>query len=56
MLSSANANFWLSQIAFLGHVISAQGTQVDPQKVTAVENWEQSQTVIEVQSFLGLAD
>ena len=30
--------FWLSQIAFLGHVISAQGIQVDPQKVAAVEN------------------
>ena len=47
--------FWWSQIAFLGHVISAQGIQVDPQKVAAVENWEQPRTVTEVLSFLGLA-
>ncbi|XP_068331455.1 uncharacterized protein [Pyrus communis] len=35
--------FWLDQVAFLGHVIFAQGIQVDPQKVTAVE----PRTVIE---------
>ena len=44
----SKCQFWLSQIAFLGHVISAQGIQVDPQKVVAVENWEQLRTVIEV--------
>ena len=33
----------------------AQGIQVDPQKVAAVENWEQPRTVTEVLSFLGLA-
>ncbi|XP_068319493.1 uncharacterized protein [Pyrus communis] len=31
------------------------GVLVDPQKVAAVENWEQPRTVIEVRSFLGLA-
>ena len=47
--------FWLSRLAFLGHVIYAQGIQVDPQKVAAVENWEQPRIVTEVRSFLGLA-
>ena len=28
---------------------------MDPQKVAAVDNWEQPCTVMEVQSFLGLA-
>ncbi|KAM1825989.1 hypothetical protein ACFX13_025397 [Malus domestica] len=42
-------------MAFLGHVISAQGIQVDSQKVAAMENCEQPRTVTEVQSFLGLA-
>ncbi|KAM2770237.1 hypothetical protein PS2_012905 [Malus domestica] len=51
----SKCQFWLDQVAFLGHVISAQGIRVDSQKVAAVENWEQPQTVIEVQSFLGLA-
>ena len=36
-------------------MISSQGVLVDPQKVAAVENWEQPKTVIEVRSFLGLA-
>ncbi|KAM1318632.1 hypothetical protein ACFX2H_003744 [Malus domestica] len=43
----SKCQFWLNQVAFLGHVISAQGIQVDSQKVTAVENWEQPRTVIE---------
>ena len=52
----SKCQFWLSQIAFLGHVISTQGIQIDPQKVATVENWEQLRIVTEVRSFLGLAD
>ena len=51
----SKCQFWLDQVAFLGHVISAQGIQVDSHKVAAVENWEQPLTVTEVRSFLGLA-
>ncbi|KAM2036177.1 hypothetical protein ACFX16_039170 [Malus domestica] len=36
----SKCELWLNQVAFLGHVISAQGIQVDSQKVAAVENWE----------------
>ena len=42
-------------MGFLGHVVSADGIYVDPQKVEAVENWEQPTRVTEVRSFLGLA-
>ncbi|TQD75119.1 hypothetical protein C1H46_039347 [Malus baccata] len=52
----SKCEFWLNQVAFLGHVISTQGIQVDSQKVAAVENWEQPRTITEVRSFLGLAD
>ena len=31
--------FWLSRVGFLGHVVSADGIYVDPQKVEAVANW-----------------
>ncbi|TQD77792.1 hypothetical protein C1H46_027665 [Malus baccata] len=51
----SKCQFWLDQVAFLGHVVSAQGIQVDPQKIEAVESWEQPRTVTEVRSFLGLA-
>ena len=47
--------YWLSRVGFLGHVVSAAGIYVDPQKVEAVASWEQPTTVTEVQSFLGLA-
>ena len=30
--------FWLEQVAFLGHVISKKGISVDPGKIEAVSN------------------
>ncbi|KAM1003288.1 hypothetical protein ACFX2C_003633 [Malus domestica] len=51
----SKCQFCLDQVALLGHVISAQGIQVNSQKVAAVENWEQPRTITEVWSFLGLA-
>ena len=47
--------FWLKEVAFLGHVLSAEGIAVDPSKVREVLNWKQPQTVTEIRSFLGLA-
>ncbi|CAL2229372.1 unnamed protein product [Prunus armeniaca] len=46
--------FWLDRISFLGHVISAKGIYVDPQKVEAMVNWPRPTSVTEVRSFLGL--
>ena len=51
----SKCEFWLSRVGFLGHVVSADGIYVDPQKVEAVASWEQPTTVTEVRSFLGLA-
>ena len=47
--------FWLSEVKFLGHVISNRGVAVDPSKTEAVIQWERPKTVTEVRSFLGLA-
>nr|AAM14672.1 Putative polyprotein [Oryza sativa Japonica Group] len=47
--------FWLSEVKFLGHVISAGGVAVDPSNVESVTNWKQPKTVSEIRSFLGLA-
>jgi hypothetical protein len=47
--------FWLSEVAFLGHVISAGGISVDPSKVRDVLNWMPPTNVLEIQSFLRLA-
>ena len=40
---------------FLGHVVSASGVSVDPEKVEAVMSWEKPKPVFEIRSFLGLA-
>ena len=32
--------FWLTEVRFLGHVVSASGVSVDPEKVEAVMSWE----------------
>ena len=47
--------FWLDRVAFLGHVVSAEGTSVDPQKIEAIIDWKPPTNVTEVRSFLGLA-
>ena len=51
----SKCEFWLSEIAFLGHVISSRGIIVDPAKIEAVMKWPRPTTVTEVRSFLGLA-
>jgi hypothetical protein len=51
----SKCEFWLDRVGFLGHVISAGGVSVDPQKVEAVSNWGRPTSVTEIRSFLGLA-
>jgi hypothetical protein len=50
----SKCKFWLTQVAFLGHVISARGVSVDPEKVRDVLNWKPPTNVSEIRSFLGL--
>ena len=47
--------FWLDQVAFLGHMVSKDGIQVDPKKIEAVAKWPRPITATEIRSFLGLA-
>ncbi|XP_075524554.1 uncharacterized protein LOC142556956 [Primulina tabacum] len=47
--------FWLEQVAFLGHIVSKEGIAVDPAKIEAVKKWPIPLTVSGVRSFLGLA-
>jgi hypothetical protein len=47
--------FWMKQVAFLGHVISKGGIFVDPSKVQDVLSWNAPTSVDDIRSFLGLA-
>ena len=51
----SKCEFWLEEVVFLGHVISAEGVYVDPKKIEAILNWKPPTSVHEVHSFLGLA-
>ena len=48
-------DFWLKEVSFLGHIVSAEGIRVDLVKIEAVVNWKPPRNVTEVRSFLGLA-
>nr|GEW65457.1 hypothetical protein [Tanacetum cinerariifolium] len=43
------------QVAFLGHILSADDITMDPAKVEAITKWPRPKTVTEIRSFLGLA-
>jgi hypothetical protein len=51
----SKCEFWLTEVAFLGHVISTVGVSVDPSKVKDMLNWMPPTSASEIQSFLGLA-
>ncbi|GJY61934.1 putative reverse transcriptase domain-containing protein, partial [Tanacetum coccineum] len=50
----SKCQFWLGQVAFLGHIVSADGITMDPAKVEAITKWPRPTTITEVRSFLGL--
>ncbi|KAF5778414.1 putative nucleotidyltransferase, Ribonuclease H [Helianthus annuus] len=51
----AKCVFGQTTVGYLGHVISAQGIEVDPDKIKSIQNWPTPQTVKDVRSFLGLS-
>ncbi|MCO5570351.1 hypothetical protein L7F22_024071 [Adiantum nelumboides] len=53
-LSAKKSEFFLTEVAYLGYIISADGVKLDPAKVEQVENWELPKTAYDVRSFLGL--
>ena len=46
--------FWLTEVKFLGHVVSASGVSVDPEKIEAIMSWKRPKSVFEIRSSLGL--
>jgi hypothetical protein len=50
----SKCEFWLKQVAFLGHVISKGWISVDPSKVQDVFSWKAPMSVNDIRSFLWL--
>ena len=51
----SKCEFWMEEIAFLGHIVSREGVKPDPSKIKAIQEWEPPRNMIEIRSFLGLA-
>src|SRR3954463_547935 len=51
----SKCEFWLQEVGFLGHIVSARGIVVDPAKVKDVKDWQAPTTQTQVRAFLGLA-
>jgi hypothetical protein len=51
----SKSEFWLTEVAFLGHVISGGGVLLHPSKVKNVLNWMPPTYASEIHSFLVLA-
>ena len=54
-LKPKKCHMFQRKVSFLGHIISSDGVQCDPAKVSAVRDWETPLSVADVRSFLGLA-
>jgi hypothetical protein len=50
----SKCEFWLKEVGFLGHVLSAGGVSVDPSKITSIMERKSPTNPTEVRAFLGL--
>ena len=46
--------FFKTEIQYLGHVISKDGTTVDPQKFKEISEWHVPKDVVDIRSFMGV--
>jgi len=54
-LKASKCHFFKREVRYLGHVISADGIQTDPDKISSVRDFEVPTTVKKFKSVLGLA-
>ena len=53
-LKPSKCNFYARQVHFLGHVVSTEGVNTDPKKISAIVDWPTPISVTDIRSFLGL--
>ena len=53
-LKARKCSLFAKQVKYLGHVISENGIETDPEKIEAIRTWPQPMNKTQVRSFLGL--
>lgn len=54
-IKPSKCEFFKTKTTYLGHVVSADGIQADPNKIEAVKSWPAPKSIKEVRQFLGFA-
>ena len=52
-LSPKKCNFLMERVKYVGHIVSKQGIETDPEKTERIQNWPTPKTPEEVRQFLG---
>eukprot|EP00210_Caulerpa_lentillifera_P005009 g4783.t1 len=55
-LNVGKCHFGYGTVSFLGHVLSEQGVQTDPQKTEAIAHWREPENASDIRRFLGLCN
>lgn len=54
-LSIEKCKFFQTSVRYLGHIVSQNGVETDPQKIEALKTWPSPSNLKELRSFLGFA-
>lgn len=54
-LAPEKCRFFQKSVKYLGHIVSEEGVQTDPEKIETVKAWPVPQTLKQLRSFLGFA-
>lgn len=54
-LKASKCKLLQTRVKYLGHILSAEGIETDPDKIESIQNWPTPQNAKQLRSFLGLA-
>lgn len=54
-LSPEKCSFFQTSVKYLGHIVSRNGVETDPEKISSLKTWPVPQNLRELRSFLGFA-
>ncbi|CAI7922477.1 unnamed protein product, partial [Closterium sp. NIES-54] len=56
LTNASKCEFLQDRLEFLGHIISADGVEIDPKKIATIQAWHAPTKLTELQSFVGFVN